>query len=227
MWQDAAPNSIVENLYGPTEATITIIGYRWEKSQSEGDCVNGVVPIGQPYPNHFAEVVNTNGEISQVDEEGELCLCGPQVSSGYLNDADKTQSSFVKLPKLNQETWYRTGDLAKKDANGVVYYLGRLDNQVQVRGHRVELQEVEYAISKFMGSSSAICIAWPIVDGAASNIHAFIAEKPDFVSVEDILLHCSSTLPDYMIPAAIHLIEQYPLNPNGKIDRKALTALLN
>jgi amino acid adenylation domain-containing protein len=227
MWQDAAPNSIVENLYGPTEATITIIGYRWDRNDSEEECINGMVPIGKPFPNHLAEVINTYGQIASVDEEGELCLCGPQVSDGYFNDARKTNECFVTLPDVNGGRWYKTGDLAKKDENGVIHYLGRLDNQVQVRGHRVELQEVEYAISRLLDTGSAICIPWPIVDGVASNIHAFVTDKPASVSVEDILHHCSATLPDYMVPETIHLIDEYPLNPNGKIDRRALASLLS
>jgi acyl-coenzyme A synthetase/AMP-(fatty) acid ligase len=186
-----------------------------------------MVPIGEPFPNHRAEAINSDGEIAAPNEKGELCLSGPQISGGYFNDPGKTDECFVTLPKVDSERWYRTGDLAKKDDRGIIYYLGRLDNQVQVRGHRVELQEVEHAISSFLGSGSAICIAWPIVDGAASNIHAFVADKPESILVEDILHHCSSSLPDYMVPEAVHLIDQLPLNPNGKIDRKALTSLLS
>ena len=159
--------------------------------------------------------------------KGELCLCGPQVASGYFNDVDKSKKSFVRFSKLNREIWYKTGDLAKKDKNGVIHYLGRLDNQVQVRGHRVELQEVEHAISRFLDNSSTTCIAWPIVDGAATDIHAFIVGKPDSVSMEDIMRHCASSLPDYMIPAGFHLIDEFPLNPNGKIDRMALAEVLS
>ena len=144
-WSDAAPNAIVENLYGPTELTIACTLYRWDRDRSADEARVGIVPIGYPYPGMQAIVVD--GDLREVEPgvDGELLLTGPQVTLGYWRDAQRTSTAFVVPPGLH-ETYYRTGDLVRRPrAAEPMTYVGRVDHQVKVNGHRVELGEIEHA----------------------------------------------------------------------------------
>jgi len=143
-WQQAANNSILENLYGPTEATIVITYYRWDSATSPTECVRGLVPIGWPFDGQQVCVVNEELAPVPTGESGELCLGGSQVTSGYLNDPEKTARTFVRLVHTGDQIWYRTGDLVRQDERGCLFYLGRRDFQVKINGYRVELQAVSY-----------------------------------------------------------------------------------
>jgi amino acid adenylation domain-containing protein len=223
-WAAAAPQSIVENLYGPTEATIACTLYRWEGERSRGETRLGVVPIGRPTPGTSALVVD--GELREVgaEEEGELLVAGPQVALGYLDDPDRTRSAFVQPPG-KAETHYRTGDRVVRDAAGMLHYLGRLDHQVQVHGHRVELGEVEAAIREATGTVAVVALGWPVTHAGAGGIVAFLAgENP--VDIAGLRAKLAARLPDYMLPREVHVLRELPLNANGKFDRRALRARL-
>jgi D-alanine--poly(phosphoribitol) ligase subunit 1 len=142
------------------------------------------------------------------------------VTGGYLNNESKTREQFIRLAGSGM-TWYRTGDLALEDANGCLQYLGRIDNQVQVCGHRVELQEVDHVLRTASNTDLAISVAWPIDSGHADSIYAFVCSGADFNS-QNVLDHCKKVMPDYMVPRQLFVIDQMPLNVNGKIDRPAL-----
>lgn len=221
-WQQAAPGSLVENLYGPTEATIAISHHRWV-SGSGARCINGIVPIGRIFSTQKGCIIDRNRQLVPQGASGELCLSGSQVTSGYLNVPEKTREQFITL-KEGGETWYRTGDLVLEDEERCLHYLGRLDSQVQVQGHRVELEEVDHVLREASKTDMSIAVAWPVDCGHADAIYGFICGGADF-DVQRVMNFCKTLVPEYMVPRQIFMIEQMPLNVNGKIDRAALTKL--
>jgi amino acid adenylation domain-containing protein len=225
LWQEAAPNSILENLYGPTETTIAISHYRWNKTGSFEESVNGIVPIGWIFDGQESRVVGTDRKAVPAGAPGELCLCGSQVTTGYWNEPKKTQEQFVHLPAAGERSWYRTGDMVRQDANGCWYYLGRVDHQVKIRGYRVELQEIEAVLRRACGTEQVISVAWPTENGTADGVVAFVAGVAA-LNYDRVLDYCSKILPDYMVPRKIYLCDEMPLNANGKIDRHRLVSML-
>ena len=221
-WQQAAPNSVVDNLYGPTEATIAISGYRFDRVSSPEECANGIVPIGWVFESQDHLLLNDQKQVVEGPGEGELCLSGSQVVSGYLNDPERTQRQFIEVPAKGERVWYRTGDQVRRKEDGCLQFLGRVDDQIQVRGYRVELQEVDHALRKAAGTEMAITIAWPMSMGRAEAIVGFVEGADDDERRRDILLGCCRRLPEYMAPRTLHFIHQIPINSNGKIDRNQL-----
>jgi amino acid adenylation domain-containing protein len=224
-WSEAASNSILENLYGPTEATIAISNYRWDGRQSQQECLNGIVPIGKVFQGQKARIVDENRQPLTPGAVGELCLSGSQVTTGYWNNPEKTRDQFIHMPGAEDALWYRTGDLAKQDENGCLFYVGRIDHQVKIRGHRVELQEIEEVVRKACGSSQVVSVPWPVRNGSGDGVVAFVSglESLDY---GHIAAYCSGVLPEYMVPKKIYLIAEMPLNVNGKIDRQKLFQIL-
>lgn len=225
-WQEAAPNSVVENLYGPTEATIAISYFTWDRRTSLERSMNGVVPIGTIFEGQRGCLIDDERNVVPQGQPGELCLSGSQVTKGYLNNPEKTQSQFVRIPFMGDDLWYRTGDLVKQDEDGCLHYLGRIDNQVQILGHRVELQEIDYVLRQASGTEMAVSIAWPVQDGSAAGVVGFIG-GPKVGEDAKILEHCRQTLPDYMVPKKIYNVHEMPLNSNGKLDRLRLKEMLD
>ena len=225
-WQQAAPNSAVENIYGPTEATITISHYRWDSESSPAECKNGVVPIGQAFSTQRACMVDEQFRPLPPGQAGELCLAGSQVSAGYLDDEERTAAQFVRLPDGDDTVWYRTGDRVVADEGGCMCYLGRLDDQVQVHGHRVELQEVDCALRKAAETEMAVAVAHNSTDGRTEGICGFVCGSDSSTKAQGILKLCRQLLPSYMVPQRIIFLSSLPLNPNGKIDRGALAKRL-
>jgi amino acid adenylation domain-containing protein len=223
-WAAAAPGSIVENLYGPTELTIACTLYRWDDERSPAESLHGLVPIGEPYPG--MSVLVADGELREVapGQDGELLLTGPQVTLGYWKDPEKTAAAFV-VPPGRDGVHYRTGDLVRRpDGDGPLVYLGRIDNQIKINGHRVELGEVECVLREESGVDAAIALGWPRTEAGAAAISAFVsAEQIDAESVRERM---ARRLPGYMVPRAIHAMANLPLNANGKFDRKALMGML-
>ena len=219
-WSEAAPHSVVDNLYGPTEATIVCIGQRFEapgRLTKERD----IVALGLPFPHMRAAIVDAALNLVPRGVRGELALGGPQLARGYWSLPDLTAARF---PHIAGERWYLTGDHAVQDEDGVFHHLGRLDNQVKVRGNRVELEEVEVHLRRLGQTMSAAAVAWPVEHGSASGLVGFVAGAKS--SSADITQAMRLALPSYMTPASIVHMDALPLNDNGKIDRKALFALL-
>jgi amino acid adenylation domain-containing protein len=226
LWQEAAPNSTVENLYGPTETTIAISHYRWDPRKSPGECLNGIVPLGWMFEGQQCRIVDGNREVVRDGDSGELCLAGSQVATGYWNDPDKTQQQFIRLAGTDGTPWYRTGDLVKRGANGSIHYLGRMDHQVKIRGYRVELQEIDSVLRKLCGTEQVVTVPWPVTNGIADGVVAFVAEI-ESLDHERVLKSCSEVLPDYMVPKEVHVLDEFPLTVNGKIDRSRLVQRLS
>lgn len=225
-WQLAAPRSVVENLYGPTELTIACLWYRWDSASSPAACVNGIVPIGRPFPGLGAAVVDDDLATVAEDGSGELCVSGPQTTPGYWRDPAKTAERFVELPgqQFPAERFYRTGDRVRRLPSGDYVYLGRTDHQIKVMGFRVELGEIEACLLSAPNTVEAVAAGWPVKDGSAEGIVAFVSGTG--IDLEAMREDAGKRLPAYMVPKEIHLVETMPLNANGKIDRKALAESL-
>jgi acyl-coenzyme A synthetase/AMP-(fatty) acid ligase len=156
-------------------------------------------------------------------EAGELLLSGPQVVRGYWNDDEATSRAFVSV---DGRSYYRTGDRVRRPSgDGPLRYLGRLDNQIKVLGHRVELGEVEAAIREETGVAAVVAVGWPRSASGASGIAAFVAD----LGVNSAALKAGLTrrLPGYMVPRELRLVQELPVNANGKWDRGALIRILD
>jgi amino acid adenylation domain-containing protein len=223
-WADAAPNSIVENLYGPTEVTIACTLYRWDREKSVAECEFGVVPIGRPYLGTEVMVVDEKLREVLPGEQGELLLTGPQLSLGYWRDPDKTAKAFI-VPEGRKCVYYRTGDRVRRPVGeNPIIYLGRLDHQVKVLGHRLELGEVEAALRQETGVNSVVAMGWPITSSGAGGVVAFVVGSD--LKQETIRKGLQTKLPPYAVPRQIYFVPRLPLNVNGKVDRQALRKLL-
>jgi acyl-coenzyme A synthetase/AMP-(fatty) acid ligase len=229
-WQKAAPNSTLENIYGPTENTITWTEYRLPANREDWpNPANGTVPIGTPYPSLEHLILDEDGRPSL---DGELCVRGPQRFPGYLDPAnnpgrfvsfDGEQSTvYDGSTPLTEGHWYRTGDRVQV-LDGQLVHLGRLDHQIKIRGYRVELGEIESALRDQPGISEAIVVAVPVGSGEVDIEAAYTGTEQD---TEELLAALRSRLPSYMVPRGITALQQFPLNPNGKVDRNALVAVL-
>jgi D-alanine--poly(phosphoribitol) ligase subunit 1 len=220
-WQAAAPGSVVENLYGPTEATVYCIGATFGP-EFPATPERGTVPSGYPLPGLEAAILDDAFTFLPAGQEGQLVISGGQIASGYFNEPKLTEQRF---PTIAGKTWYLTGDLARQDERGIFHHLGRIDNQVKVLGQRVELEEIESHLRAISGSEHVAAIPWPIQDGIVTGIVAFTSGSAK--SSEDLLDALRRTIPAYMVPRQIFQLDALPLNPSGKIDRKALARLLD
>lgn len=217
-WQQAAPNTKIDNVYGPTETTVSITYYVLPKKSEDIKEKNGIVCIGQVFDTQELCLVDENN--LPHDTMGEICLSGSQVAKGYWKDRENTSKHFVQLEGKGDKIWYKTGDIAQYE-DGLLYYIARKDFQVKIRGYRVELGEVNNAVAKLIDKTMVYTIPYPFVNGIADNLYTFVegfTDKP----VKDILLELSKALPSYMVPKNIIFLPEFPLNMNGKVDRKKL-----
>ena len=220
-WQTAASNSRVENLYGPTEATIACLRQPVVEPVTVTPA-REIVAIGTAYPGMAASILDSDHRRMSAGTPGEIALSGAQLADGYFGQPALTESRF---PSIDGQRWYLTGDLGVEDDDGLFHHLGRIDNQVKVQGNRIELEEIEMHLRAASGSDHVAAVAWPLMDGAAKGIVAFSTDASE--SEEAIKQRLRQNLPGYMIPSAIHAVADLPLNGNGKVDRKALLALLD
>jgi amino acid adenylation domain-containing protein len=223
-WALAAPNSAIENIYGPTELTIACTAYRWDATNSPAECGQGLVPIGEPFDDMEALIVNEELREVEPGAAGELLMTGPQLCLGYWRDAEKTRRAFVTPPD-RAGTYYRTGDRVQRRGPGSpLLYLGRLDSQIKVLGHRVELGEVESAVREASGLDGVVALGWPMTPSGADAIEVFL--QMDNFDTKELAEKLKARLPVYMVPRNIRVLRQFPLNANGKFDRKALQMIL-
>ncbi|MFB8201761.1 amino acid adenylation domain-containing protein [Kitasatospora purpeofusca] len=222
VWQEAASGSVLENLYGPTEATIACLVHRWDPETSPASVVNGVVPIGSPYPGMAAAVLDEDGSPVPDGDTGELCVSGRQVFEGYLDAPEQTAEAFrTGSPSSGPDRrWYRTGDLVRRTDSGEYGYVGRLDTQVKILGHRIETGEVEAHLLRQERVEQAVVLAVPGEEEGVTVLTGVLAGAG--LDVHDVDEELRRTLPPYMIPLTYHLLDVFPLNDNGKVDRKAL-----
>ncbi|WP_257002069.1 non-ribosomal peptide synthetase [Streptomyces sp. WZ.A104] len=214
---DGAPRLV--NLYGPTEATVDVCAHTC--APPDGAPVTRV-PIGRPIDNIELYVLDRSGEPQPVGVPGELCVGGVGVARGYLNRPELTREKFTDAPFVDGGRLYRTGDLARWLADGTLEYLGRIDGQVKIRGHRIEPGEVQDALCRIPGVRDAA-----VVDRTAPGRGVFLAGyyvAEDDLSAALLRDRLAGTLPEAMIPAHFQRIDAIPLTPNGKLDRRRLPA---
>jgi amino acid adenylation domain-containing protein len=215
-WAPCVPYAKIENLYGPTEATIFCLRYEWQRGEPPHPQGKGIIPIGRPMEGMDAFKIND----SSSEAEGELCLNGEQVTLGYWNNPSKTAEVFGTTK--NGKPFYRTGDLCKIDCAGNFLYLGRIDNQVKINGHRVELEEIEFHARVFCEDTQVVAAVHMSAAGFHSILLFIESETDSKKGLKGLEEHLKKHLPDYMIPKEIITVSLFPLNSNGKTDRKAL-----
>ena len=197
------------NIYGPTECTLYVTEYK-----VEGEFTKNL--IGRPMPNTDIYVLDKSLQLLPVGVSGELCIGGRCVGRGYLNREELTQEKFVEV---NGERLYRTGDLVRWTEEGEIEYLHRMDGQVKLRGLRIETGEIESRMSTYPGVRSAVVDVKEI--GGVQYLCGYITGDNEIDTVA-LSLYIGETLPDYMIPSGIVQIEEFPLTPNGKVNRRVL-----
>ena len=219
-WQRAAPNSVVDNICGHTEACCFSTLERLSDPPNVTPKL-GLVAVGKPLPGFEAAVFDEACHPLPPGQQGELALAGPQVAQGYFQDPERTAARF---PSIDGKTWYRTGDLVVVDELGSYHHLGRIDNQVKVLGHRIELGEVESHLSAICGTDAVAAVAWPVEHGSARGIAAFHCMEG--LSAQVIRDKMALRVPRYMVPQQVRRLERIPLTEQGKIDRASLRAML-
>ncbi|AKQ66397.1 Non-ribosomal peptide synthetase [Myxococcus hansupus] len=207
------------NMYGPTETTI------WSSTHTV-DGVSGAVPIGTPIANTSLYVLDDVLRPVPIGVPGELYIGGAGVARGYHARPELTAERFLPEPWGSQAgaRMYRTGDRVRWRADGTVEFLGRADDQVKVRGFRVEPGEVESALVRHPDVSQAVVVAREDVPGSARLVAYVVSRSPAGVPVEALRDFARRSLPEHLVPSAVVTLEALPLTPNGKVDRKALPA---
>ncbi|MGI2909566.1 amino acid adenylation domain-containing protein, partial [Tolypothrix sp. VBCCA 56010] len=203
------------NEYGPTEVTVTSVEFEvYQPSQEEE-----VRMIGKPVGNTYAYILHGT-EVCGIGITGELCLGGEGLSRGYLNREELTTEKFVPNPFRPGERMYRTGDLARWRADGNIDFEGRKDEQVKVRGYRIEPGEIESLLQSYSGIKQAAVVARSLSGDDKELVGFYVSEEDIPVSL--IRSHLTQSLPDYMVPSQLVRVDQMPLNTSGKIDRRSL-----
>jgi len=207
----------IVNTYGPTECTDIATYYKISKQEIENMVV---IPIGKPIDNVKLYIVDKNNNLLPIGHQGELCIGGVSLGTGYLNRPELTVEKFVENPFEPGKRMYKTGDLTRWLPDGNIEFLGRIDHQVKIRGFRIELGEVESQLLKHEAVKEAV-VAAKGDQGGNKYLCAYITAEKELTIIE-LRGYLRQELPDYMVPSYFVQLDKMPLTPNGKIDRKAL-----
>lgn len=213
-WIEHLPNALFVNLYGPTEITCNCTYHIVDKELK----YEKQIPIGIPFDNEDVFLLNENNSlITEKEKVGEICVRGTALALGYYNNVEQTSKNFVQNPLNNSyiDIIYRTGDLGYIGDNNEFYFSGRKDFQIKHLGHRIELEEIELEISKIDKIKRVCCV----YQNEKSKLYAFYIGELDKKELREKL---SNKLPIFMTPNVLKQIDNFPLNKNGKIDRKQL-----
>lgn len=221
---DRFPAAEVWNTYGPTEATIATTSIRITREILER---NSALPIGRAMPGTRVLVMDDQGREAPAGQRGEIVIAGPNVSPGYLNRPDLVQKAFFRL---DGHRAYRTGDWGRY-RDGLLYFEGRMDSQVKLHGHRIELADVEANLRALPGVRDAVVL--PVVkQGSVDSLAAFVilnerpAARSDFQLASELKRQLTEHLPAYMIPRKFSFVDRFVTNLNGKADRARLAEAL-
>ena len=219
--QSGSPKHLL-HVYGPTETT-TFASWYWVREVAE-DAIT--VPIGRPIANTEIYILDAHLNPVPVGVVGELHVGGPGVARGYLNRPELTAERFIKQPFSNDPhaRLYKTGDSVRYLADGNIEFVGRIDDQVKIRGFRIELEEIEAVLAEHPALQEAAVLAREDVPGDKRLVAYVVAKHGSSPSSGELRAYLKQTLPDYMIPFAFVSLNELPLNPSGKIDRRALPA---
>ncbi|MCP4149779.1 MAG: AMP-binding protein, partial [bacterium] len=216
-------SSRVVNTYGPTECTDVVSSYTAHNKDFE-EMDN--IPIGKPANNVLLYIMDKNGKLQPVGLNGELCIGGDGLAEGYLNNPELTAQRFIYYPVPLNTYLYHTGDLCRWRADGNIEFLGRIDQQIKIRGFRVEPGEIEKQLGTHPKIKEAVVIAKER-DSAGRSGEKFlcayyIKARSEELQVSQLREYMTGKLPSHMIPSVFLEIEEVPLTPSGKLDRKAL-----
>ena len=216
MWRAALPEVRYANLYGPTEATGDCTYYKIEREFADSE----PIPIGFACSNTEVLLLDGDTLVTEKDTVGEICVRGCSLAHGYFNNPEKTAEAFVRNPlqKNYYERIYRTGDLGKYNAYGELVFMARKDSQIKHMGHRIELGEIETALSAVPGVRRGCCL----YEHSTQKIVALFEGDRDPKELTEAL---KEKLPGYMLPNRFVVLEEMPVNLNGKIDRTLLKQL--
>lgn len=202
-------NHIV-NIYGPTENTTFSTYYPIESLE-----VGKVIPIGKPIANSEVYILNGN-TLCGIGMEGEICVSGDGLARGYLNREDINKANFISHPLDHKKKLYRTGDLGKWRSDGNIMYAGRIDEQVKIRGHRIEIKEIESQLTRLPYVEKAVVLMKEYA--GEKKLVAYLCGK----KTENIQNDLYSHLPEYMMPTYWVWLDEFPINQNGKVAKKEL-----
>ncbi|WP_018014728.1 non-ribosomal peptide synthetase [Teredinibacter turnerae] len=208
----------VVNHYGPTEGTIG--STTWQLGATY---TGQTMPVGRPLPHVQTYILNRYMELVPDGTEGELHIGGQGVVNGYHNRSELTCERFLTNP-FGEGRLYKTGDRVRRSKDGNIVFLGRVDNQVKLRGYRIELQEVESCLASLEGISAAAVKITEDQATGSKRISAYVvfAQNTESKAAEFLLQELALLLPEYMVPATLAVVDRMPLTANGKIDRTAL-----
>lgn len=220
----AVPQAEVVNLYGPIETNV-VTSHVVRTPPDPG----GRVPIGRPVDGVLIGLLDSSGAVSFTGAaEGEIVVAGDCVTPGYLGRPDLTDAAAAQLSTPDgTRRFHRTGDIGRRGPDGLLHLLGRRDGLVKTRGHRVEIGEVEAAIGTHPGVAEVVVVPVPHPE-QTHQLHALVIRAPDArdVAVAELVAHCRTRLPGYMVPAHVHLVTDLPRTSTGKVARAELTSLV-
>ncbi len=208
----------LHNLYGPTEASVDVTSWQCRRDTGQTE---QTVPIGKPIANTQTYIVDKAFNLCPPYVTGELLLGGVQLAKGYWNRKQLTAEKFIPNP-FGTGKVYRTGDLARYRLDGTIEYLGRTDFQVKIRGLRVELGEIEHALLQHEAIQQCVVTLWERRPGDSALVAYLVARPPHDDLQRDLKVYLQKHLPAYMMPSCHVFLDRLPINPNGKLDRKAL-----
>ncbi len=215
----AVASGRLTNMYGPTETTVWSTADEIYSSQDE----EREVTIGTPLANTVAYIVDRSGALVPDQQPGELLIGGASVTAGYFEKPALTAARFIVDTLTPGGGYlYRTGDRCRFLPDGRIEFLGRIDSQVKIRGHRIELAEIESAIGRMGGVAAASTTTFTDAAGDTSIAAYYVAEAGRQIDPADVTRHAAELLPEYMVPSRVVHLEALPLTPNGKTDRSRL-----
>jgi D-alanine--poly(phosphoribitol) ligase subunit 1 len=217
------PNAIIYNFYGPTEATIYCTYHKFNREGSNKQ-INGMLSIGKVMNGLIPIIIDEDKNILSVNQKGELCISGDQLTPGYWKNPEKNKESFFysNIDGIPQR-FYKTGDSCYFDDDMDIMLYGRLDYQVKIQGYRIELGEIEYHSREFLHGNNAVAIAF---ENKTGNTEIALFIESESTDTNALLVYLKSKMPYYMIPTKFLLNKKFPLNSNGKIDRNILKNLV-
>ncbi len=216
LWQTCVKHTQIYNVYGPTEATVNSHIFNVSENLNSNKTYNGIVCIGKPFGNNKAIIVDKNNNTVLVNTKGELCLLGNQITNGYYKNKSKNESSFFIK---NNMRFYKTGDLAYIDDGGDFIYCGRIDNQVQIQGYRVELSEIENIAKK---TNKALNFSVVSKKNKYGVNELFLFSENLKIDNSTLQTYLKQNLPSYMLPKKIINLLKFPMTSSGKVDRQSL-----
>ena len=214
------PQATVVNLYGPTESTIYCTSYVIPHEHAKHQ--NGIAIIGKPFDGIDVMIMDEQGHPVGNGQTGELWVSGGQVMDGYWHDEANSTTSLVRY--TDGKVYYKTGDICRRDDDGDLYYYGRKDSQVKIQGFRIELGEIEYQVKQYYGGKVNAVVIPLYMEKGLCELQLVIEKKEE--STVGLEQYLQSHLPSYMMPKQIHFMVRFPLNNNGKTDKKRINDLI-